>query len=232
MPSLLQRLARLNPYLRSGRRGLIGAGLGAAVGAATEPVIPALMQPLLDQGFGSRTWPLWLVPVIIIGLFALRGLAGFVAQYGLAWAAQRAVLALRQDLFDHLLASPTALFTRQSASQLTNTVVYEVQQGTTMLVSALLTLAKDSLTLIALLGYLLWLNWQLTLLVGLLFPALAVVMRYLGRRLRRLSVAGQQRTSSPTSSRRTCWPGASSACMAPRKPRPGGSRPAASSCDA
>ena len=194
MPSLLQRLARLNPYLRSGRRGLIGAGLGAAVGAATEPVIPALMQPLLDQGFGSRTWPLWMVPVIIIGLFALRGLAGFVAQYGLAWAAQRAVLALRQDLFDHLLASPTALFTRQSASQLTNTVVYEVQQGTTMLVSALLTLAKDSLTLIALLGYLLWLNWQLTLLVGLLFPALAVVMRHLGRRLRRLSVAGQQAT--------------------------------------
>jgi subfamily B ATP-binding cassette protein MsbA len=194
MPTLLQRLARLQPYLRPGRRGLIGAGLGAAVGAATEPVIPALMQPLLDQGFAARTWPLWWVPVIIIGLFTLRGLAGFVAQYGLAWAAQRAVLALRQDLFEHLLAAPTALFTHQSASQLTNTVVYEVQQGTTMLVSALLTLAKDSLTLIALLGYLLWLNWQLTLLVGLLFPALAFVMQQLGRRLRRLSVASQQAT--------------------------------------
>ncbi|MBT9487311.1 MAG: lipid A export permease/ATP-binding protein MsbA [Rubrivivax sp.] len=194
MPTLLQRLARLKPYLRPGRRGLIGAGLGAAVGAATEPVIPALMQPLLDQGFATRSWPLWWVPVIIIGLFAVRGLAGFIAQYGLAWAAQRAVLALRQDLFKHLLASPAGLFSKQSASQLTNTVVYEVQQGTTMLVSALLTLAKDSLTLVALLGYLLWLNWQLTLLVGLLFPALAVVMQQLGRRLRRLSVAGQQAT--------------------------------------
>ena len=194
MPTLLQRLARLKPYLRPGRRGLIGAGLGAAVGAATEPVIPALMQPLLDQGFATRTWPLWWVPIIIIGLFAVRGLAGFIAQYGLAWAAQRAVLALREDLFKHLLASPAGLFSKQSASQLTNTVVYEVQQGTTMLVSALLTLAKDSLTLIALLVYLLWLNWQLTLLVGLLFPALAVVMQQLGRRLRRLSVAGQQAT--------------------------------------
>jgi subfamily B ATP-binding cassette protein MsbA len=193
-PTLLQRLARLKPYLRSGRRGLILAGLGALVGAATEPVIPALMQPLLDQGFGQRSWPLWWVPVVIIGLFAIRGLAGFIAQYGLAWAAQRAVLALRQDLFNHLLAAPTGLFTRQSASQLTNTVVYEVQQGTTMLVSALLTLAKDSLTLVALLGYLLWLNWQLTLLVGLLFPALAFVMRQLGRRLRSLSVASQQAT--------------------------------------
>ncbi|RVT49665.1 lipid A export permease/ATP-binding protein MsbA [Rubrivivax albus] len=195
MPSLAQRLARLRPYLRPGRRGLIGAGLGALVGAATEPAIPALLKPLLDEGFGAeRSWPLWWVPVLIVGLFTLRGLAGFVAQYGLAWAAQRAVLALRQDLFAHLLASPSGLFTRQSASQLTNTVVYEVQQGATLLINALLTLAKDSLTLVALLVYLLWLNWQLTLLVGLLFPALAVVMRHLGRRLRRLTVAGQQAT--------------------------------------
>ncbi len=195
MPSLLPRLARLRPYLRPGRRGLIGAALGALAGAATEPAIPALLKPLLDEGFGAdRTWPLWWVPVLIVGLFALRGLAGFVAQFGLAWAAQRAVLALRQDLFAHLLASPSGLFTRQSASQLTNTVVYEVQQGTTMLINALLTLVKDSLTLVALLAYLLWLNWQLTLLVGLLFPALAVVMRHLGRRLRRLTVAGQQAT--------------------------------------
>ena len=68
MPTLLQRLARLTPYLRPGRRGLIGARLGALVGAATEPVIPALMQPMLDQGFSQRSWPLWLVPVVGIGL--------------------------------------------------------------------------------------------------------------------------------------------------------------------
>ena len=195
MPTLAQRLARLRPYLRPGRRGLVGAGLGALVGAATEPAIPALLKPLLDEGFGpERDWPLWWVPMLIVGLFALRGLAGFVAQYGLAWAAQRAVVALRQDLFAHLLASPSGLFTRQSASQLTNTVVYEVQQGTSLLIGALLTLVKDALTLAALLVYLLWLNWQLTLLVGLLFPALAVVMRRLGRRLRQLTVAGQQAT--------------------------------------
>jgi subfamily B ATP-binding cassette protein MsbA len=190
----LADLARAGEQYRPGRRGLIGAVLGAAIGAATEPVIPALMQRLLDQGFGERSWPLWIVPLVVVGLFALRGLAGFVADYGLAWAAQRAVLALREDLFRHLLASPAGLFSRQSASQLTNTLVYEIQQGTTMLVRALLTLAKDSLTLLALLGYLLWLNWQLTLLVGLLFPALALVMRYLGRRLRRLTTASQQAT--------------------------------------
>ena len=91
-------------------------------------------------------------------------------------------------------AAPTGLFTRQSASQLTNTLVYEVQQGTMLLVRALLTLVKDSLTLVALLAYLLWLNWQLTLFVGVLFPVLALVMRVLGRRLRLVTVAGQQAT--------------------------------------
>ncbi len=194
MSTLSQRFSRIAPYLRSGRAGLVAAMFGAVVGALTEPVIPALMKPLLDDGFSAGGLALWMVPVAIIGLFTLRGVAGFIAQFGLTWAAQRAVLAMRRDMFEHLLASPAGLFTRQSASQLTNTLVYEVQQGTQMLVGALLTLAKDSLTLIALLAYLLWLNWQLTLFVGLLFPVLAFVMRLLGSRLRRLAVAGQQAT--------------------------------------
>jgi subfamily B ATP-binding cassette protein MsbA len=87
-----------------------------------------------------------------------------------------------------------ALYARQSASQLTNTLVYEVQQGAQMLVSSVLTLVKDTLTLAALLGYLLVLNWKLTLFVGILFPAVAWVMRTLGRRLHRLTLAGQQAT--------------------------------------
>ncbi|MEP7282680.1 MAG: lipid ABC transporter permease/ATP-binding protein, partial [Rubrivivax sp.] len=90
-PTLLQRLERLTPYLRHGRIGLVAAVAGAVVGAATEPAVPALMKPLLDQGFGGSGLPLWLVPVAIIGLFTLRGVAGFVSQFGLSWAAQRAV---------------------------------------------------------------------------------------------------------------------------------------------
>ena len=86
-----------------------------------------------------------------------------------------------------------ALFTRISASSLTNTLVYEVQSGAQQLVYSLLTLVRDSLTLVALLGYLLWLNWKLTLFVGVLFPAVAFVMRMLSRRLHRLTVAGQER---------------------------------------
>jgi subfamily B ATP-binding cassette protein MsbA len=134
------------------------------------------------------------IPLVIVGLFAVRGVAGFVAQYGLTWAANRAVQQMRQAMFEHLMRAEPGLFSRHSSSQLTNTLVYEVQQGATLLVGSLLTLVRDSLTLAALLIYLLWLNWQLTLFVSVLFPAVAFVMRTLGRRLHKLTVAGQGAT--------------------------------------
>ncbi len=194
MPTLLQRLKRLWPYVRHSRAGLMAAVAGALVTAATEPMIPALMNRLLDQGFAKNSLPLWMVPAAIIGLFALRSVSGFIAQYGLAWTANRAVLALREGMFKRLLASAPALFSEKTASGMTNTLVYEAQAGVTILVNSMLTLVRDTLTLVALLAYLLWLNWQLTLVVGLLFPAVGLVMRALGKRLHRVTVEGQKAT--------------------------------------
>ena len=188
------RFARVAPYFAGARGALAAAGAAALVGALTEPLIPALMQPLLDKGFTGGALPLWSIPLAIIGLFAVRGLAGFIANYALSWAAHRGVQSMRDAMFAHLMRAQPVLYARQSASQLTNTLVYEVQQGAQMLVGSVLTLVKDTLTLAALLGYLLWLNWKLTLLVGILFPAVAWVMRTLGRRLHRLTLAGQQAT--------------------------------------
>ena len=194
MPTLIQRLKRLWPYVRHSRAGLMAAVAGALVTAATEPMIPVLMNRLLDQGFAKNELPLWMVPAAIIGLFALRSGSGFIAQVGLAWTANRAVLAMREGMFTRLLASAPALFSKQTASGMTNTLVYEAQAGVTILVNSMLTLVRDTLTLVALLGYLLWLNWQLTLVVGLLFPAVGLVMRALGKRLHRVTVEGQQAT--------------------------------------
>jgi subfamily B ATP-binding cassette protein MsbA len=196
MPALTQRLRRIAPYFRASRPGLVLAFAAAAVAAATEPVIPALLQPLLDRGFGGSApgFALWLVPVVIIGLVIVRGLASFAAQYALAWAANRGVLALRSAMFARLLDASPALFGSQSASTLTNTLVYEVQQGANWLVGALMILVRDTLTVAALFAYLLWLNWKLTLFVALLAPAVALVMRIVSRRLRRLTQAGQQAT--------------------------------------
>ena len=191
MATVLQRVSRIVPYFRDARLGIVVAGLASLVAALTEPALPALMKPLLDKGFVGAGIPLWMVPVAIVGLFTLRGLAGFIAQYALTWAANQASQALRMRLFDHLLRAEPALFTRHSASSLTNMLVYEVQGSTSQLVNSVLTLVRDSLTLLALLVYLLYLNWALTLFIGLLFPAIAWVMRTAGARVQRLTREGQ-----------------------------------------
>ena len=196
MPTLLQRFARITPYFRHGRIGIVVAFISSLIAAATEPLIPELMKPLLDQGFNAGQLPLWLVPVAIVGIFAVRGVAGFVAQYALSWAAFRGVQELREVLFQRILTGQPAMFGQRSASSLTNTLVYEVQNGASQLVNSILTLVKDSLTLLALLSYLFWLNWRLTLFVGVLFPAVALLMRTVGKRLHRLAREGQQATDS------------------------------------
>jgi subfamily B ATP-binding cassette protein MsbA len=138
--------------------------------------------------------PLWIVPVAVIGLTFIRGLAGFVAQYGMSWAANRGVLELRGAMFARLLDAEPALFSRNMASNLINTLTFEVQNGATQLVYSLQDLVRDSLMLVAMLGVLLYLNWQLTLIVAVLLPAVAVVMRYYSKRLHRFTVESQKTT--------------------------------------
>jgi subfamily B ATP-binding cassette protein MsbA len=192
MATVLQRISRVIPYFRPGRLGIVVAGAASLVAALTEPALPMLMKPLLDKGFVGAGIPLWLIPVAIIGLFTLRGVAGFVAQYALTWAANQASQLLRTRLFDHLLRAEPSLFTRHSASSLTNMLVYEIQGSVGQLVGSVLTLVRDSLTLLALLVYLIYLNWALTLIILLLFPAIGWVMRTAGARVQRLTREGQR----------------------------------------
>ncbi len=190
----MKRLLRLWPYFSAAKTGIWLAAAATLVGALTEPMIPALLKGLLDKGFSSGSIPLWMVPTALLGLFGLRGLAGFLAQYALSYTAATGLLTMRKHMFDRLSAAHMGLFREQTASGLSNTLVYEVQTGSTMLVGALLTLTKDSLTLLALLGYLLYLNWKLTLIVLVIFPALIAVMQVLSKRLYQLTRSSQQAT--------------------------------------
>jgi ATP-binding cassette, subfamily B, bacterial MsbA len=189
-----QRLARLRPYTRQSQGMWSIALLATAVGSMTEPLIPAMLKPLLDHGFQQGRLELWLVPAALMGIFGIRGLAGFVAQVALSRVANDAMVNLRQQLFQRVLLGRESMFRSESASSLSNTVVYEVQTGSSLLVTALLSLARDSITLVALLVYLLTLNWKLTLIVGLLFPAVAWVMKRLSHRLYALTRLAQQAT--------------------------------------
>ncbi|WP_370692391.1 lipid A export permease/ATP-binding protein MsbA [Polaromonas sp.] len=191
-----QRLRRIWPYFSQSPSAWAIAVGATVVASATEPLVPALLQPLLDKGFRKGGIDIWMVPVSLMLLFGVRGFAGFLAQIALAKVTNIGLLELRKAMFRKLMTARLDLFSNQSASALANTVVYEVQNGSSMLVNSLMGLARDTLTLLALSSYLLYLNWRLTLIVTLLIPAIAWVMRVLSSRLYRLTKASQAATDS------------------------------------
>lgn len=194
--TLWHRFARVWPYFSGSRTGWALA-IGATIAAsATEPFVPALLKPLLDRGFQKGGLDLWLVPVSLILLFTVRGVAGFVAQYALAKVTNEGLQSLRRAMFGKLLSSRLSLFSDQSSSAIANTVVYEVFNGSSMMINAVMKLARDVLTLAALVAYLLYLNWELMLVVSLLFPAVALVIQLLTRRLYRLTRESQVATDN------------------------------------
>jgi ATP-binding cassette, subfamily B, bacterial MsbA len=194
--SVWQRFLRVWPYF-SHSRGAWAVAIAATFAAsATEPFIPALLKPLLDRGFQKDSLELWMVPVALMLLFTVRGLSGFVAQYALAQVTNDGLQALRKAMFDKLLSARLSLFTDQTSSAISNTVVYEVYNGSVILNNALMKLARDVLTLVALIAYLVFLNWKLMLVVSLLFPAVALVIQLLTRRLYRLTKESQTATDN------------------------------------
>ena len=196
MSTLKQRLARVIPYFRDNSRSalLLAAG-GNVVAAATEPVIPLILRTLLDSGFKNTAGlPIWSIPVAIVVLFILRGISWWVSSYGLTKASQNAVLAIRTHLFAHMLRASPALFTRNTASSITNNIVYEIQQGSNLLMSTVQVLIRGSLTALFFMISLVVLNWRLTLFVAVLFPITGFLVRIVSKRLHRLNVAGANAT--------------------------------------
>ena len=192
--TVFERIKRLLPYFGMLPGTWIVVAISAVVGAATEPMIPALLKPLLDRGFQHGELEIWTVPVALLLLFGVRGLAGYISQIGLTRITHQGLQIMRKAMFNKILVADLKLFSIQSSSAISNTVVFEVQTGSTMLVNALLSLTRNGLTLLALTAYLFYLNWKLTLIVAAIFPAVAYVMRVLTRRLHRLTQANQEAT--------------------------------------
>jgi subfamily B ATP-binding cassette protein MsbA len=196
MSTLKQRLVRVIPYFRENSRSalLLAAG-GNVIAAATEPVIPYILKTLLDSGFKNTSGlPIWSVPLAVVVLFIIRGISWWVSSYGLTKASQNAVLAIRTHLFAHMLRASPALFTRNTASSITNNIVYEIQQGSNLLLGTVQVLIRGSLTALFFMISLVVLNWRLTLFVLVLFPITGFLVRIVSKRLHRLNLAGQNAT--------------------------------------
>ena len=188
LPLYLRLLGYVKPYWK-----VFAASIGAmAVFSATEPAMPALVKPLIDGTFVERDMSVlrW-APVAIVGLFVVRGIASFVADYCSNWVAQKVVVDLRRHMFATLVRLPTAFYDANTTGNLISKFTYNVQQVTGAATSAVTVLVKDTLAVLGLLGFMLYVNWQLTLAALVVGPVIMLIIRKFSRRLRAMSRAEQ-----------------------------------------
>ncbi len=190
-------LGYVRPYWK-----MLALGLGlSALSAAMEPLLPALMKALLDNGFapkgdGSLTDSLlhespWVVPAFIIGIMTLRGIVTFCASYSMSWVQIRLLNAIRRQMFEHLARLPMAFFEANPSARTITRVTNDVNAIGTASTTAGVIIIRETLTIICLLAWLLYLNWQLTLVTLAVGPFISLVSRRLGQRLRAMSRSTQ-----------------------------------------
>ncbi len=167
--------------------------LGMALAALTEPLFPALMKPMLNDGFGGRdrasmTW----IPLALIGIFLLRGIITFSTSYTLAWVSNRILMDMRDAMFARMIRLPTSFYNNQSSGTLISRIAFDVNNVTSAATTVLTVLVRDSLTVVGLFAWLLYENWRLTLVALAIIPLSALVIRLFSKRLRTMSREAQR----------------------------------------
>ncbi|MFY7867491.1 ABC transporter ATP-binding protein [Roseateles sp.] len=177
---------RLAGFVKPYRGGLALTLLCYAAVAATEPLIPHLIKTVFGSGFAEQSFSVWWVPVVLIGLFAVRGLFSFLGQYLLNWSVTRTVMDFRCALLETLLKADARVYTSLQPGTAVSKVVNDPQQVMHLLSGPFISILRDGLPALAMLGYLLALNWKLTLLSLIVTPAMAFVIRTVNSRVRKM----------------------------------------------
>jgi subfamily B ATP-binding cassette protein MsbA len=184
---------RLLGYVRPYWKVFALAVIGMAATAATEPLFPALMKPLLDGRVGADgAADVVTYPLAIVGIFLLRGMLGFLSDYSLAWVANKVILDLRNAMFSRMVTLPSRYYDNQSSGALLSKVAYDVTGVTGAAVSVLTVAVRDTLAALGLVGWMLYLNWQLTLVAIAIVPLIAGVVKLFSGRLRAMSRGAQR----------------------------------------
>ena len=182
-------LGRLFTYVKPHWRIFALGVVAMVLTASTEPALPAIMQFLLDDGFGEKGNPhlMWTAPLLIIGLFLARGVFTFTMNYAMNEVSNAVLFDLRRVMFDRLVQMPVSYFSSNPAGTIIARLVNDVQNVTQSLASVLIIMVRDSCVIMGLLGWLLYLNWQLTMIAFVLIPMVALAVGAFSRRMRRLS---------------------------------------------
>jgi subfamily B ATP-binding cassette protein MsbA len=197
--STSQLYLRLLSYVKPYWRVFAASIVGTAIAAATEPLLPALLKPMLDGTFVQKDdFVIRWAPLIIILIFLVRGIAGFVASYAINWVGYKVVMDLRGEMFRKLLTLPTAYYDNHATGNLISKLTFDVTQVTAAATSVVTVTIRDSIISAGLMGWLLYLNWKLTLLSLIVTPAVALVMYTINRRLRNSSRDSQRAMGNVT----------------------------------
>lgn len=179
---------RIYARVGSNWKGLLLAAIFMAGAAATQPTLAVAMKPLLDEGFtGGNPEYIWQVPLAIIGLILSRGVCNFFSDYLLAWAANNVLLGVRRDMFEKLLSMPDSEFKKGDSGRLLNRFTVDAGNVTSFATDVLTTIVRESMVVIAMIGVLLYMSWQLTLIIIVTMPISVVISRIFTNRLRKIN---------------------------------------------
>lgn len=182
-PALLY--ARLLRQVRPHRVLFLASLLGMVALAATEWILPALLRHLVDEEFGKTAdrYSL-LIPAALVVLFLARGAMSYVATVGLSWVAHRVVMDLRGAMFRNLVALPARYFDERASGEILSRFTFDVTQVAQATTHCLTVFVKDSVVITALLGYMVYINWRLTVFMVVLGPPIGWIIRKVSSRLR------------------------------------------------
>ena len=176
---------RLLGYLRPYSLVFSISIFGMILAAATEVALPVVIKPFLDGTFINKdpslmTW----APIALILIFLVRGVGGFIAQYASAWVGNKMVMDLREEMFEKILVLPLKYFHEHSSGSQLSKFTFDVSLVQYAATQVITVFVKDTLTVVGLLAYLIYLDWQLTLISLIMLPPIALVVRYFNGRLR------------------------------------------------
>ena len=156
--------------------------------ALTQPAFAALMEPMLDGGFINKDPEIiqWL-PYAFITVFIVRAVAGFAADYSMAWIGRKVILTLRAQMFERLIMLPNNYYDNTSTGETISRFIYDVEQLATASTTAVTILIKDTLMLISLVGWMFYLSPMLAGVFLVLAPVMALIVTFVSRRFRVIS---------------------------------------------
>ncbi|HEX5419202.1 MAG TPA: lipid A export permease/ATP-binding protein MsbA [Gammaproteobacteria bacterium] len=178
---------RLLAYVRPHLKVLVGTVFATILDALAYAAVPFIMKQVIAVLEDTGRSGSYYIPLLIAILFPIRGTMDFLAVYGLSWIGRSVIVDLRRQLFDHYLALPSSYFDRHASGLLISKLTYNTEQVAEGISRAVIVLIRDTLTILALLGVMLFMSPALTLLVAVVVPTVGFLVGYAGKLLRRYS---------------------------------------------